>query len=119
MARITCFFVMVLTVVASMKVEARHEAFDCSGSLNQQATAKCSPFTRRGEKEPSGECCIAYRAFVESAKTKEERIQLCACIQRNARNNPANIANVDSLQRKCGIPFSFSSDPNFDCNTVN
>lgn len=64
---------------------------------------------------------MEYRAFVEPANTAVEMKQLCACIQRNVRNsppnNPPNITRFDSLQRKCGTPFTFSADLKFDCNT--
>ncbi|KAF1002187.1 hypothetical protein AG4045_023443, partial [Apium graveolens] len=64
----------------------------CGGPKNQRASAACSPFTRTGQdQEPSEECCIAYKALVESANTTDERKNLCYCIQRSARNRPANI----------------------------
>lgn len=118
MAKISYFLVMVFAVVACLI--AGEASFQCDGpNGHQRATNLCSPYSRRGQPEPSAECCMAYRAFVEPAKTTAERRQLCACVQRNARNNPANITRVDSLPVKCGTPSVFSADPKFDCNTVN
>ncbi|KAL1802304.1 hypothetical protein ACET3Z_030951 [Daucus carota] len=114
MARIAVLLLMVLAVAAA------EAAFICNGPLNQQASAKCVTYTRTGaDKEPSAECCKAYKAHVESAKTVAERRALCACVQNNDGTNPGNnITKVDSLQGKCGLPFLFSAARGFDCNTV-
>lgn len=115
MTNISYFLVMVLVVVASL--DAGDASFQCDGpNGHQRATNLCSPYSRRGQPEPSAECCMAYRTFVELANTTAERRQLCACVQRNARVNPANITRVDSLPLKCGTPFVFSADSKFDCN---
>ncbi|WOH14364.1 hypothetical protein DCAR_0933883 [Daucus carota subsp. sativus] len=117
MANVSFILVMVLVVVASLDA-GEASTFQCDGpNGHQQATNLCSPFSRRGQPEPSSECCRAYRAFVGPADTTEEKRQLCACVQRNARLNPANITRVDSLPHKCGTPVVFSADPKFDCNT--
>lgn len=112
MARIAYFLVMMFVVVAAV------EAFKCNGPENQRASALCSPFTRSSEQqEPSHECCKAYKAFFESAKTKEERRELCFCEHQNIRGRPANVEKIDALSGKCGVPFMFSADLSFDCNT--
>lgn len=105
---------MVLALAASIEA-----AYVCNGPENNQAKVKCVAYTRTGQdKEPSAECCMAYKTYVETAKTVAERRQLCACIQKNDRTNPGNNSTkVDSLQGKCGLPFIFSVDRNFDCNT--
>ncbi|KAL1802299.1 hypothetical protein ACET3Z_030948 [Daucus carota] len=121
MVRITGFFAIVLALIVSITLvaEAEHTGFECNGSKNQKALDACSPYTWRGAKEPSGECCSRFRAFTETAKTAEERRELCSCVQRNTILYKAIVKNVDALWVICGVPFLFSSDSKFDCNSVN
>nr|XP_017226230.1 PREDICTED: non-specific lipid-transfer protein 1-like [Daucus carota subsp. sativus] len=121
MVRITGFLAIVLALIVSITLvaEAEHTGFECNGSKNQKALDACSPFTWRGAKEPSGECCSRFRAFIETAKTAEERRELCSCVQRNTIVYKAIVKNVDALWGICGVPFLFSSDSKFDCNSVN
>lgn len=78
--------------MVSMDTQAGEVTLKCGGPNNQRASA------------------------VESANTTAEMINLCYCIQRIARNRPANISKVDSIFGICGIPFIYSADPKFDCN---
>lgn len=117
MATVKYIVAIMVAVMVSMDTQAAEMTPKCGGPKNQQASAACSPFTRTGQdQEPSEECCVAYKALVESANTTAERINLCNCIQRSARNRPANISKVDSIFGICGIPFIYSADPKFDCN---
>lgn len=116
MVRITYLLVMVFVMLVTMEAKG----FDCDGPERKQSSAMCRAFiTSRQLEDPSGACCMAYRILVETAKTTAERRQLCSCVQRRARLNdvPVNIANLDSLQEKCGLPFRYSGSPDFDCNT--
>ncbi|KAL8097054.1 hypothetical protein AgCh_030227 [Apium graveolens] len=116
MGRITFFLVIVFEVMTALTVES----FICGGPEYQRTAALCSPFVLSGkQQELSGECCIAYREFVKSAKTTVERRQLCSCVQQSSRIRPASIAPYNALPGKCGLPFIFSADPSFDCNRVN
>ncbi|KAL6561151.1 hypothetical protein OROMI_016752 [Orobanche minor] len=120
MARITYLMVMVLAMLVAMEA-GEANGFDCDGPERKQASAMCRAFITSPQiQEPSGPCCMAYRILVETAKTRAESRQLCSCVQRRARLNdvPVNIANLDSLQEKCGLPFRYSGSPDFDCNTV-
>lgn len=114
MFKISYLLVMVLSVVAF--VEAGLAAFECNGPVNNQSSAICNAIVFGQQRVPSTECCIAYKNFVETAKTTEERKELCSCFQRNAGSKKASIAHIDALPRKCGMPFIFSADPSFDCN---
>ncbi|KAL1811951.1 hypothetical protein ACET3Z_022016 [Daucus carota] len=117
MARITYFLLIVCAVMIAVDIG---EAFICDGPEYQQTSAVCGQFVSSGKTQGfSAECCGAYKAFVKSAKTTAERRRLCACVQRNGRNRPASIPTYNALPGKCGLPFIFSADPSFDCNTVN
>ncbi|WOG91651.1 hypothetical protein DCAR_0310901 [Daucus carota subsp. sativus] len=116
MARIT--YLLVMTLVVSVAAET--SSFDCDGSLRKQASAMCRPFITKPQLgDPPSECCMAYRTLVKSARTTSERRQLCSCVQRRAQlpDVSVNIANLDALQEKCGLPFIYSGYRSFDCNT--
>ncbi|KAL1806232.1 hypothetical protein ACET3Z_029300 [Daucus carota] len=55
-------------------------------------------------------------------KTRAERREYCSCAHSVISQYPdsaARIPRIDSLPEKCGLPFLFSGDPKFDCNTIN
>ncbi|KAL1803291.1 hypothetical protein ACET3Z_031938 [Daucus carota] len=128
MAKVAYLAVVLVVVAARMLVEPG-EAVTCGAPEEQRTGAVCNVYTRGDQPEPSGECCNAYRALRATAKTRAERRQLCSCVQeatsqsrynRGATANPAaRIPRFDSLSEKCGLPFLFSVDPEFDCKTVN
>lgn len=125
MARVAYLAVVMVVMVARMLVKPG-EALTCGEPEEQRTGALCNVYTRGDEPEPSHECCNAYRALRARAKTQAERRQLCSCVQeatsqsrynRGAAANPAvRIPKFDSLSEKCGLTFSFSADPKFDCN---
>ncbi|KAL6583010.1 hypothetical protein OROMI_005088 [Orobanche minor] len=116
--------VFVVMVGAFMMVEAG-EAFTCGTALQERTKAMCDPFHRGDQEEPSAECCNALKAFREMAKTREERREMCQCVQERANRNIAGvpgpdgdrIPKIDALPGKCGLPFIYSADRKFDCNT--
>lgn len=120
------YLAVVLVLVAHLMVEPG-KALRCDEHEIQETGTKCNPFTRGDQPEPSGECCDAYRALRARVKTTEERKQYCFCVHeatfqnrfvRGSSSNPASrISRIDVLPEKCGVPFLFSVDPKFDCNT--
>ncbi|KAL8101256.1 hypothetical protein AgCh_033217 [Apium graveolens] len=127
MARI--LYLAVVLVAAAYLMAVPGEALKCSDPEIQKTGTDCNPFTRGDQAEPSSECCSAYSALRERAKTVEERRKFCSCVHeatyqnrfiRGGSSNPATrISRIDSLPEKCGFPFLFSADPKFDCNSIN
>ncbi|WOG81661.1 hypothetical protein DCAR_0100812 [Daucus carota subsp. sativus] len=127
MARILYLAVALVVVTHSMVEQG--EARSCNDLKIQQTGTKCSSFTSGDQAMPSGECCNAMRALRALVKTRTERRQYCFCVHeltsqnRHVRGSPsypaARFPRIDSLPKKCGLPFLFSVDPKFNCNTVN
>ncbi|KAL8126654.1 hypothetical protein AgCh_013783 [Apium graveolens] len=118
MPRISYFLVMVFVIVTIVAGEAK--SFSCDGPERKKSAEKCLPFVTAPQlQEPSAECCIAYRNFVQTAKTTADRRKLCSCTRARVNQVPVNTQNLDALQKKCGLPLPYVDDPNFDCNTVN
>lgn len=118
MARI-CYLVVLLVVAVQIRMK-QGEASICGEPLVQRIGAKCNAFTGGNQPEPSGECCDAYRAVRSRLKTTAERREYCSCSHRVISQYPdsaARIPRIDSLPEKCEVPFLFSGDPKFDCNT--
>ncbi|KAL8090688.1 hypothetical protein AgCh_039942 [Apium graveolens] len=126
MARIAYLMMLTVMVVGAFMMVEQGEAFTCGTSQQERTKAFCDPFHRGEVQEPSADCCNALKEFREMAKTREERRELCRCVQERANRNRAGvpgpegrIPKIDALPGKCGLPFIYSADRKFDCNTVN
>ena len=118
MARFCCL-VILLVVTAHIMVK-KGEASICGEPAVQRIGAECNSFTGGHQPEPSGQCCDAYRAVRSQLKTRAERREYCSCahsVISQYSDSAARIPRIDSLPGKCGVPFLFSGDPKFDCNT--
>ncbi|KAL1826932.1 hypothetical protein DCAR_0206040 [Daucus carota subsp. sativus] len=126
MARIVYLTMVFATILGAFMMVEQGEAFTCGTTLQERTKALCDPFHRGEQQEPSAECCNSLKAFRDTAKTREERIELCRCVQDRSNRNragvpapDARIPKIDALPGKCGLPFIYSADRKFDCNTVN
>lgn len=74
MTRISYFLVMVSVIVMLVGMEAGEaKSFSCDGPEKKQSLANCLAFVTAPQlQEPSAACCMAYKNFVETAKTTGE-----------------------------------------------
>ena len=118
MARIS-YLAVVLVVTAYMIVK-QGKASICGEPVVQRIGVECNGFTGGKYSEPSAECCNAYRAVRSRLNTTAKRREYCSCAHRVISQYPdsaARIPRIDSLPKKCRVPFLFSGDPKFNCNT--
>lgn len=111
-----CYLVILLVVTAHVMVK-KGEASICVEPAVQQTGAECNSFIGRHQPEPSGQCCDAYRAVYSQLKTRREYCSCAHSVISQYPDSTARIPRIDSLPEKCGLPFLFSGDPKFDCNT--
>lgn len=112
--------VFAMVALASTMVE-QGEAFKCGTKQQDRAKDICGPFQKGKKPEPSAECCKVLKEIRETVKTREERKELCHCVQDSVKSYKFDetilIKNIDALPKKCGIPYLFSADKKFDCNS--
>ncbi|KAK1388748.1 AAI domain-containing protein [Heracleum sosnowskyi] len=110
------YFMVVFGIVVHLMVE-RGEALSC-GDLSA-SVSQCSSYATGAVGNPSGGCCSAVKGVYALAKTSADRKVLCNCLKQSSSAVPnVQLSNVAAIPQKCGVPLSFSPDPNFNCNSI-
>ncbi|KAK9103875.1 hypothetical protein Sjap_021129 [Stephania japonica] len=79
----------------------------------------CLPYIVKGstQDKPSNACCGGVKTLKASAKSKDDRVQVCNCIKATLKQ----ISNLDpsraaGLPKACGVPINPAPSPDMDCS---
>ncbi|KAL8126857.1 non-specific lipid-transfer protein P3-like [Apium graveolens] len=110
-SRIACFMVVLALV-------EQGEAVSCADLA--PAVAQCGPYATGANSQPSDGCCGAVKAVNAQSQTAQDRRTLCTCLKQAASSVPGvQLSAVAAIPQKCGLPVSFPTNPNFNCDTIN
>ncbi|CAN6444660.1 unnamed protein product [Victoria cruziana] len=95
------------------------DAFECADvDLN---ISPCIPYltSKDSAGNPSDSCCQGMEAIKEFGKEKEDREEICRCLERGASEVPdINPDKVPLLPGECGINLGFPIAIDIDCSNI-